>query len=286
MQIYFNEELLSYNLGDEKNLLDVVVNAFNIIENHNLITVEIKVDGKSYIPGQDEEFDNLSLDKIKSLNFSLINIIDYKISEISAILKQIEDILGFIESEDKKSLLKIDPERLVEDINMFLELPTDDLVFLLNDTQLLKGNLANDKLPILIEGLNYYIEIIHNRLKELENPEEEFNNVLNEITKMSSKIEQVSVQLQTGENMKAINTIFQFVLIIERCVRLSSILKNTEIYKDNEKNLKEFFENLNAKLVELLEAFTNEDFILVGDIFEYEISPLLEELDIIIDKKI
>ncbi|WP_026888257.1 hypothetical protein [Clostridium beijerinckii] len=46
------------------------------------------------------------------------------------------------------------------------------------------------------------------------------------------------------------------------------------------------FDVMNGKLVEVLEAFENSDYILVGDLLEYEIMPIIQRIEEIVNKTI
>ncbi|HEY8889402.1 MAG TPA: hypothetical protein VIM70_04050 [Clostridium sp.] len=43
-------------------------------------------------------------------------------------------------------------------------------------------------------------------------------------------------------------------------------------------------EVMNGKLKEIVEALENEDFILIGDLFQYELKPILEDIQMNINK--
>ncbi|MBN2652259.1 MAG: hypothetical protein JXR63_07745 [Spirochaetales bacterium] len=285
MQIYFNNELVDYSVEEEKNLIDIIKNTISFLDDHNLVTAEIIVNGNSYIPQANEAFDNMSIEEIEKINFKLISKSDYKLAELSYLKEAVLDILTAIGEEDKKTLINFNYNSTVDDIELFLNIKCEDLLTLIDETQVFKGNLANEKLPLLINIFNFIVEIINKRIHEMQNPEDEFNHALSSLSAMIPEIEQISIQMQTGESTKAINTILKFVEDTEKCVRLSSEVKKSNAYQNKSVDLKDFFTNLNVKLLELVEAFKNEDSILIGDIFEYEISPVLEQITKIIDNK-
>ncbi len=53
---------------------------------------------------------------------------------------------------------------------------------------------------------------------------------------------------------------------------------NINELKIGNKSSKEFYEELNSNLKELIEAFKTNDSVLIGDLLEYEIAPRIEML--------
>lgn len=92
-------------------------------------------------------------------------------------------------------------------------------------------------------------------------------------------IEKAVECFQGGEERKGCELIFP---ITEGIQWMSDALMVTkDIYKQDI-DLK----NINEKLNEILEAFENGDFILIGDLFQYELTPILEDIQKNINKSL
>lgn len=92
-----------------------------------------------------------------------------------------------------------------------------------------------------------------------------------ELSQMEAKIGDVSVLLQSGKDREAMETVTRFTDLIESVL---SILPATSGSKD----ASALFAEINPRLRDVVDAFTAGDFILVGDILEYEIAPRLSGL--------
>ena len=76
--------------------------------------------------------------------------------------------------------------------------------------------------------------------------------------------------IQEGKEQEAINIVPQVV------EGMQWIIQVVELSKEAQKEEIQL-EGINDHIEELIEAFENEDFVLVGDLFNYEILPILEE---------
>lgn len=80
----------------------------------------------------------------------------------------------------------------------------------------------------------------------------------------------ISEGIQEGREQEAINIIPQ---VVEGMQWIIEVIKLTKSVQKEEITLGE----INEHIEEMIEAFENEDYILVGDLFNYEILPILEE---------
>lgn len=60
---------------------------------------------------------------------------------------------------------------------------------------------------------------------------------------------------------------------VMEAITLTSELHNEEIDVND----------LNGKLNEIVEGFSNEDYVLIGDLLEYELSPILEQWQLVVN---
>ena len=90
------------------------------------------------------------------------------------------------------------------------------------------------------------------------------------IVNLKQGLQEVSNLFQSGENYQGAQSIFN---VIDGIQWLTDALTLTlDILKE-----KIDISELNGKLSEIVEAFENEDYVLVGDLFQYEVLPILEE---------
>jgi hypothetical protein len=95
-------------------------------------------------------------------------------------------------------------------------------------------------------------------------------------------LEDTAVSLQTGKDKEALDAIRVFSEKVAASTRIFSIVR--QIRKADRlpligaSSVPEFFDSMNAVLLELEEAFKAKDSVLLGDIAEYEIAPRLRDL--------
>ena len=102
------------------------------------------------------------------------------------------------------------------------------------------------------------------KIEVLQTANDYMNNLKDGIVNLANMI-------QEGKEQEAITIIPQVVDGIEWIVQVITLTK--EVQK-NEIGV----EALNDQLQEIIEALENEDYILVGDLFNYEILPILEDI--------
>ena len=135
----------------------------------------------------------------------------------------------------------------------------------------------------LIAYLSTLILFLENLIREKTDPESEFFKTVRALHASIPGLREVTVLLQTGKDREAMETIITFSEISAKLTRLFPLVENsgaisTGSVKINGVSFGEFYSELNDFLHQLLEAFENEDSVLIGDLLEYEIAPRLESL--------
>ena len=124
--------------------------------------------------------------------------------------------------------------------------------------------------------------IIEERLREIVTPEKEIDSIEGAILATAERMEQLPLDMQTGKDRRADETIHIFSGIGEKLFRLFSIYKSygnlPETLTIDGQKLKSFIEEFNTALRELSLAYENRDTVLAGDISEYELAPRLVKL--------
>lgn len=105
----------------------------------------------------------------------------------------------------------------------------------------------------------------------MENKLEVLKDAYNYIDNLNSGIEELGNSINSGNEEKGVKLIPLICDGIEWVIQVISLTKDMQKEKIS-------IEDLNEKLEETIEALDNEDFILVGDLFSYEIAPILNEI--------
>lgn len=118
------------------------------------------------------------------------------------------------------------------------------------------------------------------KLEEFLKQQFETLETANEYTvKLEAGIVEAVRLFKSGEEGQATNMISYIIDGMEwlsDAMRLTAGIHNQEID----------FEDINSKLLEVVEAFNNEDYILIADLFEYEILPTIGQWKVIIRNSI
>jgi hypothetical protein len=103
------------------------------------------------------------------------------------------------------------------------------------------------------------------------------------LSAMADRLEALPLQLQTGKDAHAAETLRDFSDLTGTLLRLLPLVErggiNLVAFRIGENNIKEYFDELGSALKELVSAFETGDAILVGDLSEYEIAPRLRALE-------
>ena len=88
------------------------------------------------------------------------------------------------------------------------------------------------------------------------------------LTKLIPAVKECANHYQTGQLNEGSN------LLISMIEGLNWVVGTAANIQIHDINIKE----INTKLNEIVKAFENEDYVLIGDLLEYEISPVMQEL--------
>ena len=124
--------------------------------------------------------------------------------------------------------------------------------------------------------------IVDERLRELANPWVEIFNMEKPITEIAKRLEELPLDVQTGKDGRAAETIQLFSRVGEKLFRILRSLKSRGLHFDSfcidGLPVKGFLNDFGVALGELTSAYGNQDTILVGDLAEYELAPRLLKL--------
>ena len=119
--------------------------------------------------------------------------------------------------------------------------------------------------------------IIEERLREILNPTEEIFVCGPMVQDIAKRMEDFSLDIQTGKDQHAAETLQRFAGIGEKLFRIFFILEleglSLDTFTIDSVTARVFIDEFNSALSELSASFENKDTVLTGDIAEYELSP-------------
>jgi hypothetical protein len=123
------------------------------------------------------------------------------------------------------------------------------------------------------------IPLVDERIRELANPEEEIKRIESLVAGIAERLEELPLDIQTGKDGRAAETVNIFSAIMEKLFRLFYLVQTRAqnpggILVDSSP-ICDFLGEFNTALKELLAAYEGRDVVLVGDLAEYELAPRL-----------
>ncbi|MDR0568189.1 MAG: hypothetical protein LBG87_03185 [Spirochaetaceae bacterium] len=124
--------------------------------------------------------------------------------------------------------------------------------------------------------------LVDERIKELIEPREELKHISPVISEIAVRLEDLPLDMQTGKDSRAAETIQLFSHIADKLLRLIRFSKLQGDIPDSlgvdNLPLNDFIDAFADILKELLSAYETQDPVLVGDLAEYELAPRLLKL--------
>jgi len=264
MEIRINGKTADITLDHEKTVGDVVAGLDNFLSDCGQRLSALSIDGQSV--------DISSMEGAFSREINNINVIDLYTNSIAELYAlTLLDILGDIEEYETLHS---------EDKNIFHETWKKSAC----------ASFASEHIPDLFSlcvntfsGTGCDPRILHSiteeRLREVREPAQELANMQSPIEETCTRLVDLPLDIQTGKDRQAAETIQIFTGITEKIFRIlrqldiQGFTENTE----DEKNV-QLIRDFNLAVRELLQACEKQDTVLVGDLAEYEIAPRLGEL--------
>lgn len=132
--------------------------------------------------------------------------------------------------------------------------------------------------------------ILDGRQRELLDPVHEMRSTLDALDAILPTFEEIPGEIQSGDRSGAMDTVARFTELAARELRILPLIVETHPAIENESidgvTLSESIPGMNELFSELESAFTNSDFVLIGDLLEYELLPRFTALHAVIRRYI
>ncbi len=275
MQIFIDNDKLDFQLEKEKTLFDVIDAMKKWLSAENFIISELSVDNVQKDHSDTNLLKKQEIGTVSEINISTISLHELKLSQLNAVQEFFILVLKNIESGNSESLIKLLDD--YSSIKPFLK-SNIDRVYESNNGFI--ENILENKAEIgdHLEELRIFSEniliIAETRKNEIITPEKELEQLKNSFEKTAEDAGNVSILLQTGKDREAMETVIRFVEFMKKFSRILGILDIKKSIPVKKEEISEF----NSMLKELCSAIENSDSVLVGDLLEYEIIPVVENI--------
>ncbi|TVR59476.1 MAG: hypothetical protein EA426_07120 [Spirochaetaceae bacterium] len=276
MKILVNDHELDHTLEDENTVGEVIDAVATWLRANGRSIVEAQLDGETVRLEPNQAWRADAVDTVDTLGIRARDSAEIKLDGYDAIIRYLDGLSAAIETGDAGELADRteELETVRETVGMMLSEHTE-LVDSISESLASTPDTAHTP----IESLR---TIVAGRIAELSDPLREAAVTAALLSRLVPDVQDVSVRLQTSRDDEAIATIIRFTELLGKLVRLlpAVIAAAPEL---SEKRLEgatlgEFTRAFNAVLNELSEAFVSGDYVLIGDVLEYEIAPRIESL--------
>jgi hypothetical protein len=258
-----NGKTADITLEAEKTLGEFLSGLDSWLEGSGQYLSGIEVDGKIYAASSLEKAFDINLDGISKLNIKTSSWVELMLEAFFGVKNDLE---FFEKNPSVSSVQEAGFQKAAawkeSHTALFLKNNAVDIYQLM--LQILDGKILPEKaLPFVTE-----------RIRELRDPASEIGAASPAITEISKRLEDLPLDLQTGKDARAAETIALFSGVTEKLFRLLHILRRGGIAVES---IGGFLDEFGSAVKELHSAYTNKDTVLVGDIAEYELAPRLLE---------
>lgn len=295
MQIYINEEPIDFTLEGEQTLAEVLGGVYSWLQKEGFIPSAVRINGRAVDPSAD--LSHQSVDDIQRIDVEVVRSADLPrelLTTIHRYLALVHRTLSSGRSAGANSSAA--PREAAREALAEYGFVRDSLRGFLTEIMGQAGGEHFERLDTALaaladrsdpaaavdnetmEALQRTIALCKTRLSELENPERELGAVMGLVHGMLDDVRDVPVQLQTGKDPEAMQTVVRFTELTAKMLRLLPSMPNLRTLVVDEKPIDDHIQGLNEILGELTEAFAAEDAILIGDLLEYEIVERIESL--------
>lgn len=267
MELLVNSQPVELTLEDERTLGEVISGVRNWLAESRLFVTDIHVDDQEVPLELPHPWEDQGVDEVGRINIEAhpqwqvdLALLDTAVEELRA--------------AESETLLNPEAQgRLLETVRFLRHL----------DLGMVEDRLTHNK-PLGPEDIAAAGTILRSRRQEIADPWREAIGTAELIDKMLPEVEEVAVLLQSGRDNEAMTILIRFVERVSRLLRLFGHLTYTTEHDPGGKissegaSLEDVTEKLNQTLRELVDAFTNQDSVLIGDLLEYEITGQVREL--------
>lgn len=321
MEIILDGKDLDFKLESEKNINEIVNAIDGWLSEYNKFVKTINIDGNELETGDSTAMDAKLISGIKKLGLtttsypeliseSLGDVIAYLLkfmkkieqNDIEIISKNAAEGIFWINENVNliSTLYKIDIS-IFPDKNKSIKKMLDEILIeyseidkLKNDQDKISKFKQNNKIKIsqLYQSVLLMAREIKNKIQvsNIVNYKYSLVNIKSEIKDVLDKdILNLSTNIQTGKEKEAMNSVQRISLIMEKLIKTFQGIElqyavdynNVQL---NGQNLKSWIEHLMKIGNEIIDAFKNNDTVLIADLFEYEFGETFSQAEGFIDQ--
>lgn len=289
MEIQINDQNLDFTIEEHETLGDVVKDIETWLSGTDLVLYSVKHGDRELLSLPHEQWADTPHTEVKTLNIMVKHTRELAVLNLQTILEYLDMLKTAVGSDDRALLAELLPgfSALTESLQKHFQgsgtvvQAMTSLFANINAEQV--SAWEDEKRQQAFKLIALIRAQVSFRLDELQDPKTALKTLSGALKICIEEISEISILLQTGKDKQAMETMVRFSELSQSLVRvLASVFREkgeaTGQLNVGGMTLRDFYQELNGILSELLEAFEAKDSVLIGDLMEYEIAPRLEQL--------
>ena len=272
MQLTINGKITDITLENEKTAGEVLYGIEQWLEDSGHRITEIGIDGENISASMIEDIFSREIASVKVMDIRTKALADLAMASLVTLLDDVKEY-ETLDFENKTNFFN-DWKDSAQ--GQFISQEIHDLYTLCHKT-FSGGDIAPDTLYSITEE----------RIREANEPLKELANTGSILDEVCEKLINLPLDIQTGKDMQAAQTIQVFSAITEKIFRIYYQFDiQGYLETESKKQITHLITDFSGVLKELLDAYEKKDSVLVGDIAEYEASEKLYKLYVTIKNSI
>lgn len=299
MKIYINNIELDFKLENEKDLSQVLRSLQEWLEGEGHHIESVLVNGAALDWDDPDRWKDTPVAEVEKIELTSLNSLELKVQYLHALHQFFMLLKRSLEEKNRPLMNEVmrDYQSMRTYLNAVFpgrkegegQTLAEKIDNFLSETGLLtSGELPQDpgELLALISSL---IGVFSELIRELTSPLSEILAAARSLKEIVPQLGEVSILLQTGKDKDAMDTVIRFTECSQKLIRIYPYLKtkgllDTQNAKVDNLGFDEYYIDLNRILLELTQAFSANDSVLIGDLLEYEVAPRLENLIVFLNE--
>jgi hypothetical protein len=251
--ITINGKPADITIETEKTVGELLLGLDSWFESIGQYLQSVEIDGSTYGVDSVETLSAMPLDSVSKIDVKTVSVTSLFLEALLGVKNDLENPGGAPQNADEWAKTYT---------ATFLEKHSPDIHGIL--TQTLGGKLSPQAA----------LTVINERIREIQSPAAELAATQTLSGETSKRLEDLPLDIQTGKDGRAAETITLFSALAEKLFRIFFVLKQ---YGVPVETLSDFLGEFGSAVKEFQSAWDNKDTVLAGDLAEYELSPRLSE---------
>lgn len=284
MEIRINQQPLDFTLEGSETIAAVLLSLQQWVESGGEFIVESFIDGADMAAGIPDTLKHKPASEVNRIELTTCPPLGFRLRKLTIL----DNYLSVLEETVLKGTLtdiqavadeyQYIQQQLAEELSGCSNANTSELHTIVQALRTEKRELTSSQQQSVAIIIQMARSILKDRIRELTHPQQESQLAAQNLQKMLPHIAEVSILLQSNAEKTAMQTVFSATELLSKLLRTLGILR---ISTDSDFP----FSTIEAKETELREllkeleaALTENDTVTIGDLLEYEITPIIEEV--------